>query len=600
VLDKKTMSALVEKVAIYDSRVVSKTPVYGVQKGGLSVSSSPFNAISANASQHLFQINVPSQSVYVDRAVDWTADCYLKITATPAVVSAGDPVVVLGRDCALAPFPLTQQCSTISATINDSTVVSNVGDILNEMLRLTDYKPNRTMRTCPTYLDTYASYDDAYGTINNPLTGYGETTSTDEVKNGAWAQLYFTDPSGAVLAGNGSYVSGGVTVQYVAGIPVQTALVPAYPIFLKFRSTEKLMVSPFIWADAKEDDSVGLYGITNIQVLCNIQGPQRALRATSAGGVVISGLSYNTSVATSVGGSPFSGSRINVIFLTPPPQLPVPDVSSVSWMEYPRYISSQYSSLASGASTTLQSQNFVLPCIPDLLYIYARPASYDIDEADYHFPITNFSLNFDNFSGLMSSYTQQELYQQSVQNGLDMDYGLWSGRARLVNAGATGSSVVATVGGGLLIKPGKDFALSAEQAPGLLSNINIQFQVGVENTTASAATPVLYMITINSGFFESSKGQSRILRGILNGADVLSAPFMATNASVQRIVGGGIFSSLGNILSKAKDIYSATKPAISCIKEALPSGMAKDVLGKVGYGKTGGAMKKMSLSERLM
>ena len=594
------MSALVEKVSVYDSRVVSKTPVYGVQKGALSVSSAPFNAISANASQHLFQVNVPSQSVYVDRAVDWTADCYLKITATPGAISAGSPVVVIGRDLALAPFPLTQQCSTISATINDSTVVSNVGDIMNEMLRLTDYKPNRTMRTCPTYLDTYQSYNEAFGTINNPLAGYGDTTSTDEVKNGAWAELYFTDPSGNVLSGNGTYTADTITVSYVAGVPVQTALVPAYPIFLKFRSTEKLMVSPFIWADAKEDDSVGLYGITNIQVLCNIQGPQRVIRSTIAGGVTISNIQYNTTVSGSIGGSPFTGSKLNVIFLTPPPQLPVPDVSSVSWMEYPRYISSQYDALAPGASRVLNSQNFVLPCIPDLLYIYARPSAYSTTEGDWHFPIKNFSLNFDNFSGLMSSYTQQQLYQQSVSNGLDMDYGLWSGRARIVAQSGLAGSVVATVGGGLLIKPGKDFALSAEQAPGLLSNINVQFNVEVENTTSSSATPVLFMITINSGFFESSKGQSRILRGILNGADVLSAPFMATNASVQRVVGGGIFSSLGNILSKAKDIYSATKPAISCIKEALPSGMAKDVLGRVGYGKTGGAMKKMSLADRLM
>ena len=592
------MSALVEKVAVYDSRVVSKTPVYGVQKGALSVSSAPFNAISANASQHLFQINVPSQSVYVDRAVDWSADCFVQFVATPAVVPGAGaptkPVVVFGRDVALAPFPLTQQCSTISATINDSTVVSNVGDIMNEMLRLTDYKPNRTMRTCPTYLDTYASYNDAYGTINNPLAGYGETTSTDEVKNGAWSQVYFTNPTGAILTGNGTYTANTITVSYVDGIPQTTPLVPSYPIFVKFRSTEKLMVSPFIWADAKEDDSVGLYGITNIQVLCNIQGPQRALRATTGGGVAITALAYNSSI------NPFANSKINVIFLTPPPQLPVPSVSSVSWMEYPRYISSQFSELAPSEKRTLPSQNFVLPCIPDLLYIYARPESYAITDGDYHFPIKSFSLNFDNFSGLMSSYTQEELYQQSVSNGLDMDYGLWTGRARKVSSDASGSSIVATVGGGLLIKPGKDFALSAEQAPGLLSNINVQFNVEVENTTSVAKVPVLYMITINSGFFESSMGQSRILRGILNGTDVLNAPYMGTNASIQRVVGGGIFSSLGNILSKAKDIYSATKPAISCIKESLGPGIAKDVLGKVGYGKTGGAMKKMSLSERLM
>jgi hypothetical protein len=77
---------------------------------------------------------------------------------------------------------------------------------------------------------------------------------------------------------------------------------------------------------------------------------------------------------------------------------------------------------------------------------------------------------------------------------------------------------------------------------------------------------------------------------------------------LKRLVGHGFFSSLGSILSKAKDIYTATKPAVSAIKGMLPEGKIKDMMGKVGYGMAGagfagagvaGAGKK-SLAARLM
>jgi len=81
------------------------------------------------------------------------------------------------------------------------------------------------------------------------------------------------------------------------------------------------------------------------------------------------------------------------------------------------------------------------------------------------------------------------------------------------------------------------------------------------------------------------------------------------HASLERMVGGFSFSSLANVLSKAKDIYSKTKPIVSAIKGALPeegmAGKVRGALSAVGYGATGagstGAGRKgRSLAERLL
>lgn len=52
-------AADIEKVAVYDKRIYSVPAKYGVDKGSLSLTNSVFNAISASASQHNFNITVP-------------------------------------------------------------------------------------------------------------------------------------------------------------------------------------------------------------------------------------------------------------------------------------------------------------------------------------------------------------------------------------------------------------------------------------------------------------------------------------------------------------------------------------------------------------
>jgi hypothetical protein len=319
----KGMSADIEKLAVFDARIVQSRPRYAVEKGALSVSNSPFQAISATASQLTFNIYVPSENVFVDRKIEWTGTMNLQMTVVVPPSPSGTPIVVPGRDFSLCPFPMNSACSTMSSTINDTTAVINTQDVLKEVLRLTDYKKNRLQRTCPTYLDNYQCYDDAFGAENNPLAAYDGSVSSEYVGNGAFPGLVFTTANGATAgspfdtANVAVPVAGGNATAYalVQGVPCSTAATVAntsYQLYMRVTSTEPVVLSPYVFADAHEWDT-GLFGINNIQLVMNLQSNlSRLIRNTTRTGIAFSGIGFNTSASV-----PWAGARVNVQFLTP-------------------------------------------------------------------------------------------------------------------------------------------------------------------------------------------------------------------------------------------------------------------------------------------
>lgn len=617
------MSADIEKLAVFDGRIIQSRPKYAVEKGALSLTNAPFNAIAATTSQHTYNIYVPSENVFVDRALEWSSTCLMQFrVAVAGPVVDGDSIVVPGRDFALCAFPLNSLCSTMSSTINDTTAVINTQDVLQQVLRLADQKKNRMMRTCPTMLDKYASYNDAFGALNNPLGGYDGSTAYDEVPNGAYLNLVFTDRQGNTLpavppGGAGTVAFAGATYSCANGVPTYAAAIPGsagpHTIYIKWRSTEKLVLSPYVFADTHEMDT-GLFGINNIQLIMNlVSSPSRIIRSTTRAGRTIDLIQFNTQPPQ---GS-FQNSRVNVQFLTPSLDVPLPPKSVVPYMEFPRYLS-QAVTLPAGQSTQLQSQTITLPQIPDLLIIYARPSlPLDSTEGDYVFPVATsrenniqpLSVNFDNFSGLLSSVTSEQLYFMSVKNGLEQDYQSWAGLGHSAG-GSYGSvqqgQIIPLVGGALVLKPGEDITLQSGQAPSLVGNFTLQFNLTVTNPFSVPKDAQLVVITVNSGFFESIRGSSRIIKGVLSEQDIISAPPAPVAGHLERMVGGFSFSSLANVLSKAKDIYAKTKPIVSAIKGALPeegmAGKVRGALGAVGYGAGEGRGKSggKSLAARLM
>ena len=711
------MSADIQKEAVFDDRIVQSRPRYAVEKGALSLTNAPFNAIASTASQMTFNVYVPSENVFVDRARRWGGEARMAFnwtniqgTANSCVWSAlasqpgtgasagawpidAQVIVAPGRDFSLQPFPLNYLCQTMTATINDTTSVINSQDVLLEVMRLTDYKKNKKLRTCPTAMDKYQANYMSVGALsanNSTLAGFGEAMNIDEVPNGAYPGFFFCKPDGSRVAQVGADyypVTGGganglpINQWFYNGMPVSsstnvnttpgtTVPVPQTnaQLFFSFYSVELLTLSPFVFANDQECDT-GLFGINNIQLIMNFKSGNSLARIIKAeycsqpnGTAYASGDMANSAqlVASSIGFNSLASSQwvspvLNVQFLTPSLDVPLPPKSVVPYMEFPRYITqAQNGSLeafgSSRALGQLQSQTITLPQIPDLLIVYVKaqqvpgqPDPQDPSYGDGYIPVANMmnsggsvknplSINFDNFSGLLSSHTTEELYTMSVMNGLDMDWPTWSGLPRGNSGGQVGAPTGGgstaggapsvpqypplkqgqsrpSVGGFLVLKPSRDITLQSGQAPSLVGNFTLQFNLQVVNTYPFSVQPVLYVITANSGFFESIRGSSRIIKGVLSEQDIISAPVASaqTTEGLRRLVGGRFsMGSLANIYNKAKDIYEKTKPAVSAVKNLLPNegmmGKVKGAMGAVGYG-TGagtGAGKKGSLSARLM
>lgn len=620
------MSADIEKLAIFDDRIVQTRPKYAVEKGALSMTNSPFNAISQTQSQHTYNIYVPSENVYVARDLEWSSTVNLALsvrlnnTLLGGQYPVGQPLFQLGVDGSLAAFPLNALCATMTATINDTTVTMNSQDVLTEVLRLTDYKGNRLQRTCPTMMDKYQQNYDALNAANDPISGYTNASAYDEVPNGAWNNIVFTTPTGTVLVGTQSpaYTFNGINVNCVDGVPVSTdqgagVVNGLYTVFFRFRSTEKLVLSPFVFAEEHASDT-GLFGINNIQLVMNMRDPNRAIRlrdsyvgtteklyygGSAAASTWLPPLSYNTNVGTGV----FSDSVINTTFLTPSLDIPLPPKSVVPYMEFPRFITQpQNVTLAAGQSSQLQSQTITLPQIPDLLMIYVKavadPAVTAVDRSldpalpqygSAYLPLecstdgtrsqAPLSVNFDNFSGLLSSQTTEQLYAMSVRNGLEMDWGTWSGLVK-TPVGSVGQSI-ATVGGFLVLKPGVDITLQSGQAPSLVGNFTLQFNLRVRNTFPFAVQPQIYVITANSGYFCSIRGSSRIIKGVLSEQDIIAAPLapVGTHSALKRLIGGmarfsnrlGMMKSMGSAPAKASEVKQQEQKQVGSGKSGLAS-----------------------------
>ena len=546
------MSSEVAKYSVIDPRIVQNPPTYAVEKGALSLTNSTQSAIANSSSQQAYNVQVPSENIFIDRAVDWNCDVNLAVTVSLPATAAGTRFFTEGEDWALAPFPLHQCASVMSATINDSTVTVNTSDVLNQILRLVDLKDCRRQRTCPTMLDRYVHYPNPQQAPNTPLTSQGSAFNTDEVPNGAWGKVrWYTSSTYTTLLTDGVDTAdakftgvGGNAQGYGTQLTVKTTTeAPAtVTLYLQFSSVEKLVLPPFIFGDEYEL-STGLFGVQNFQVLMNLQAPTRVLRTSSTFGAVT--VAYGQGNTSGL----FPRSALNVQFLTPSLDVPLPPKSIVPYMEFPRYITTNTTTVtARSVSSQISSNTITLPNIPDYLYIYLKPQTYaNTTTGDWVMPITNISVNFDNFSGLLSSMTQQQLYKMSINNGLDMDWNTWQGFGQGVTPDEPSQADVDLVqqlaGGGLLLRPSRDIVLQAGQSPSLVGNFTFQFQASAYNPSSEDVQPYIYVIAISSGFFETIKGSSRIIKGVLTEQDILSAPSIApvvSDKSLGRLVGEGM------------------------------------------------------------
>ena len=573
----KKMSTDFSKVLVKDDRlVVTDSVKYAVVKGGQNVTVNTFNAIAKSTSSLTFNIQVPSEQTLIDRRVMLRTKFTVNIKGTPCV---GQYLVNLGSSDALAPFPMHQMFQTIQATINNNSINLNCQDVINAIIRSNDIRELSAYNSlCPTAFDTYYNYSDAVLAVNNPNGSYYNSADPDLQPRGAFGQINSV---------SGNTVGDGVAEKNV---------------LISFTTTEPLLVSPFIFG-APQSNNQAFYGVQNLNFVFNL--------APTASRMFRSGSATAFASATL---SAIDDAELLFNFITPHPSDLLPARNVVPYYELPRYIT-QYSAvtglsardISNGVITPkegkIQSNSIQLSQVPDKLIIFVRKplGSQTCKDADAFLTIKGISINWNNNSGLLSSATKQDLYRFSREAGYNGTWQEWSGKSYGASPLGGNGVNIPTSGSLLMLDFGKHIQLTEDwYAPGSLGNFNLQFSLDLENYTStdwSTGNPLeLVLITMNSGVFVCERGTSSIFTGLLTKQDVLDASTQVpyTGSEVKRMVGGGWFDKLKSV---AGAVLPKALPVAKAILGQVDNPMAQkgaELLGSLGFGRSGGAKSKLA------
>jgi len=525
-------------VLIKDSRIADITDkeVYGVFSGGAQSTQQQIAATSASTSSLVFQVQVPSENIVIDRNVLIQASLSFDIIIpATADVPVGELAFNYGSTDAFQVFPLNSLFTTSSCTINNTNVSANTQDIFAQITRMNSarelYRYNSTSPSLPD--SQWGAYADAVQATNNPLGGFANNSlDLDFDPRGSFGATFtvvHTQGDGTVDESLVSLGEGAQGENWV--ITVNTTV------------TEPLFgLSPFTWCDP-EFSSQGILGVNNMSLVFNIDASCKRLWSSATN--YISSISLNQTC--------FQTCQLLLTYLSLQPTDIVSTKNVCPYMDYPRFISNTSQALPAWDPTAgppqvykLTSNSIQLNQVPDKMIIVARTpmSQQNWTYTSSFLPIQNIVCNFNNASGLLSSATQVDLWKMSMRNGSSQNWNEFYGEASVATGEGAGQ-LIPTTGAMLVINPTIDFGLPNYLSAGSQGNYNFQFNLSVYNTQAYPVTPELVLICVNSGIMVTSQGVSNLYTGMLTKEIVLK-----TNESTEvdpistieysRLVGGKI------------------------------------------------------------
>ena len=537
---------------------------YAVFRGGQNVSTQKFPATSQTSTSHIYAVQIPSTTTVVDRNFIWGSDITFEITGT---VLADKFLVEYPSNTVLAPFPLNQLCTNMSVQINNTTLSLPVNQVLDPLLRSVDKDSiARWQGATPTQLDYYGYYPQEAGDGNDfvasAFNGYDRAVSRQEPPRGAFPVSITGNTVGATGALN-------------------------KVVYLTVSVREPVFISPFIFGEPEGHS--GLTGITQINITAQMDATaKRAVRWFA------DALKFSAKAITNVS---YSNSFIECKFLTPKASDLIPQTVITPLATFTNYIlPAPASVLANGAATQLTSNSIMLNSIPDKVFVFVRNAQANITnlDADVYCRIDGVSVTVGAQSGLLSNFLPIDLYRASYNAGSQQTYLDYNGSALGENSvdNEDGLNIV-TVGSVLCLDFGQTINIPEDYyAPGSLSTTQFQINVNFTNTTGKSINPELNVMFMNSGVFSTTNGaSSAYTSGVLSKQVVLDAQSMqpVSKHELNRLVGGGLFSSLKSIASKALPVLgSVAKGVLSNVQHPLAQ-MGSQALGALGYGRRGGA-----------
>jgi hypothetical protein len=522
-------------------------------------------------------------------------------------------------------------CTTQQLTINNNTVSINMNDVLPAIVKLgldrelSDYN-GLALTLGDFYQDQTASRDFQ----NWPMSTISRVANDRCYKpRGTLSGVRFSDPKlGTASVDGWTWGSdvGESTVNALVDAAGEDGLDYSFTVTATF--TEPLICSPFIYSNPYYNGQ-GFYGIQNLNFVFNI--------STEANSGFFRTANYDingyANAGATITNAQFSDSRLIFNFLSPKPSDMLTARNVVPYWEMPRFTTSNFSGPAArtdsinGAlvpsTATCKSQSIQLNMIPDKLIIFLRPAKSQrtTNQADWVFPISKISVNFNNQSGILASATQDQLWRFSVESGSNQTWDEFRGVANA--AGATAGLPtfdIPMLGSYLMLEMGRHIQITEDYyASGSLGNFNLQFDLTYHNYADQAYTAngavELVLITQNSGIFVTEKGQSATYTGVLTKDDVLSVSGSdsVNERALSRMVGGSFLGKISGMTKKflpmlnniAQQVLGDTGK-MGSLKRGLQT--AENVRGAVqGEGRAGSRLRgsgkgsaKFDLEDRLV
>lgn len=518
------MSLALNKIDVLGVNVpvldIDKKPEYAIIHSGNYVQYKQYQSTSFSPDSFQFSAPPPSEKILVDRKVLLKTPVLISVTGT--VTSNGGFAWNPEFD-ALRSYPLSTNLQTVQATINNSTATIQMSDVIQPLLRYHNPEAMREVEysLTPAQLDNCQNYEDVANSVRSPLGLY--TDGDDITHRGAFPYTIVSNPAGAT-----------------AGVSSVTAVISA-------TLSEYIYLSPFYFGFG---DAKGFYGVRTMDFnfTWNANKSRFISHANDATG---SAVITNVSVT-------FGQPSLLFQYITPPLTMPRP--VSIS---YPYYVVNRFPSgpttIASGAVTTISSNNIQLNSIPRRMYIFARQQNNDqtVNSTDAYAEIQNISIQFENYSGLLASASEQDLYNISKCNGLNMSWLDWTGGPTQALAGTTASHF-GTIGSVLCICPGKDIGLPDNLSSGVVGQFMFQYNITVRNpnvgTNAKSINYMLYLITVDEGIWTIENGQSIAQgQGVISQMDVLNAkskPWVSYDDVAYAQGSGRFFTNMKNNMKR--------------------------------------------------
>lgn len=566
-------------VKISDPRISNCTdaPELAVKAGAAEITANQFKANSSSNSNFNFNINVPSPNIIIDRDIYIEADVQFVITigprgaagaadaaATGAHIEPGDLALEYGFTDSLGAFPLNSLFSTASCTINNVNTSVQTSSILQALLRSSTAK-NLAIHNgaTPALSDRfYLNYEDAVsaatGNVMADITGMA---GFDGLLPRGAHYIEFV----SIIHQTFDYTD----LANIVAVPNDTSLYSrglqdSWVLTLTTKLSEPLIgLSPWLYGDDTVHNSMGLYGVNNINFNMTIDGTMNKFWSTTA---YPKPLGWSIALLPAGGAtSAFSNVIMRMKFLSPNPsdaaKLPMKNIVPIT--NYTQYISNNNSLMVYTATplatqkypeTVLQTIAISLSLVPDLIYILVRkPMSQQNPFSTASFlTINSVVCTFNNKAGILSNYNSLDLYNLSKKNGLcDSSYLEWSGTANLAlappvaaasPAQCNNSSYLNTAGSILILSP-TDFGLPDFIAPGSQGQYTLQFQITCTSNYQYDITPEVVVLIAESGMLITESGQSSIELALLTPDMVLEAKTSSDHIPADKLVqevGGSI------------------------------------------------------------